>query len=508
MSLLSDEVYKQLYVTGSGPGILYGLPKIHKSNFATDFPLRPIFAAYNTASYKLSKFLVPILAPFTTNEYTATNSFSFVNDVSKVHNADSFHMVSFDVENLFTNIPLHETINICLQYLFPNVISTVLGLSRDLFRKLLELSVLNSFFMFNSKLYKQTEGLGMGLCLGPTFANIFLCYHERAWLTDCPENFRPSFYKRYVDDTFLLFRQADHAALFLDYLNSKHPNIKFTCEHESSGSLSFLDVNVSRSCNKFTTSVFRKSTFTGLGTSFFSYCTYLFKINAIKTLLYRAYHISSSYFILDIEFNFLRQYFAKNGYPLGLVNSHIKKFLAKKYESFDQHDSPPTEHHYISLPFFGPQSEKLKIELNSILVKFFPSISFRIILVNSNKIGSFFRYKDSLPVASRSSVIYQFTCPRCGDQYVGSTRRMLSVRCSEHAARSHRTGRRLAVEPHSAVRQHCEQACDAPVSIDSFKVIDYDKNSVSLLILESLYIFKNKPVLNDVNSAFPLNIVK
>ena len=78
----------------------------------------------------------------------------------------------------------------------------------------------------------------------------------------------------------------------------------------------------------------------------------------------------------------------------------------------------------------------------------------------------------------------------------------------EHAARSHRTGRRLAVEPHSAVRQHCEQACDAPVSIDSFKVIDYDKNSVSLLILESLYIFKNKPVLNDVNSAFPLNIVK
>ena len=67
MSLLSDEVYKQLYVTGSGPGILYGSPKIHKSNFATDFPLRPIFAAYNTASYKLSKFLVPILAPFTTN---------------------------------------------------------------------------------------------------------------------------------------------------------------------------------------------------------------------------------------------------------------------------------------------------------------------------------------------------------------------------------------------------------------------------------------------------------
>ena len=129
-------------------------------------------------------------------------------------------------------------------------------------------------------------------------------------------------------------------------------------------------------------------------------------------------------------------------------------------------------------------------------MKLFPSVSFRIVLVNNNKIGSFFRYKDSLPVASRSCVIYQFACPRCGDQYVGSTRRMLSVRCSEHVARSRRTGRRFAVEPHSAVRQHCEQACDAPVSKDSFKVIDYDKNSVSLLILESLYIFnKCKPRL-------------
>ena len=64
----------------------------------------------------------------------------------------------------------------------------------------------------------------------------------------------------------------------------------------------------------------------------------------------------SSYFIFDIEFNFLRQYFVKNGYPLALVNSHIKKILAKKYESFDQHDSP-TEHHYISLPFFAPNQK-------------------------------------------------------------------------------------------------------------------------------------------------------
>ena len=51
MSLLPDETYKKLYATGSGPGILYGLPKTHKANFATKYQLRPIFAAYNAASY-------------------------------------------------------------------------------------------------------------------------------------------------------------------------------------------------------------------------------------------------------------------------------------------------------------------------------------------------------------------------------------------------------------------------------------------------------------------------
>ena len=189
---------------------------------------------------------------------------------------------------------------------------------------------------------------------------------------------------------------------------------------------------------------------------------------------------------------------------------YLSKIPSQKYESFDQHDSPTeqSEHHYTSLSFFGPQSEKLKTKLNSILVQFFPSVSFRVILVNNNKIGSFFRYKDSLPVASRSSVNYQFMYPHCGDQYVRSTRRMPSTRCLEHVARSHRTERGLEVDPHSAVRQHCKQACDTPVSIDCFKVIDYDKNNVSLLILESLCIFKNKPALNDVNSAFPLNIIK
>ena len=56
-------------------------------------------------------------------------------------------MVSFDVETLFTNIPLRETVYICIEKLFA-ISDTVLGLDRLYFKKLLEHSVLNSFFYF------------------------------------------------------------------------------------------------------------------------------------------------------------------------------------------------------------------------------------------------------------------------------------------------------------------------------------------------------------------------
>ena len=183
-----------------------------------------------TAPYKLAKFLVPILAPFTSNKYTVDNSYSFVRQITSVPNADNYFMASFDVENLFTNIPLAETIDICIQSLFTDSNSTALGMDRNQFRTFLQKSVLNSFFMFNDKLFKQIEGLGMGLPLGPSFANIFMSYYEQQWLDDCPVDFKPAFYRRYVDDTFLLFHHRDHAEKFLTYLNEKHSNIKFTME--------------------------------------------------------------------------------------------------------------------------------------------------------------------------------------------------------------------------------------------------------------------------------------
>ena len=98
-------------------------------------------------------------------------------------------MASFDIESLFTNIPLQETIDITVSELFKNA-DTVNGLTKTDIQKGLELSVRNSFFTFDGKYYEQIDGLGMGLPLAPTFANIFLCFHEKVWLQNCPVEFK------------------------------------------------------------------------------------------------------------------------------------------------------------------------------------------------------------------------------------------------------------------------------------------------------------------------------
>ena len=180
----------------------------------------------------------------------------------------------------------------------------------------------------------------------------------------------------YVDDTFVLFKDPSHAPLFHNYINSKHPNIRFTIDRECQNHLPFLDCNVNRKNNCFDISVYRKNTFSGLGLSFFSFCSFNFKVNSIKTLLARAYSICSTYQNFHEELVFLRIFFKNNGYPINLFENCINKFLDRKYSDSNSDDSSPLEKQYISLPYFGSQSNKLKQELSSLLQKFFPNKTF------------------------------------------------------------------------------------------------------------------------------------
>ena len=99
------------------------------------------------------------------NEFTVENSFDFANEV--VNYDHNLYMASLDVESLFTNIPLEETIKGCVNDLLSNNLYSG-KLNRKGLYDLLKLATTESSFIFDYKLYKQIDGVAVASPLGPT----------------------------------------------------------------------------------------------------------------------------------------------------------------------------------------------------------------------------------------------------------------------------------------------------------------------------------------------------
>ena len=115
---ISAEVYYRIRPTESVRPKMHGLPKVHKTE---PIPLRLIPSMAGCAQHEIARWLAEILQPVL-NRFSALllkDSFEFckvLRDFGPVQE-DSF-MCSFDVKSLFTNVPIEETIEICLETLY------------------------------------------------------------------------------------------------------------------------------------------------------------------------------------------------------------------------------------------------------------------------------------------------------------------------------------------------------------------------------------------------------
>ena len=83
---------------------------------------------------------------------------------------------------------------------------------------------MTAHFIFSIKFYNQIDGVAMGSPLAPVLANIFMAFYESKWLNEHNLN-KPKFYFGYVDDIIAAFDKEQED--FLNFLNKRHPNIKF-----------------------------------------------------------------------------------------------------------------------------------------------------------------------------------------------------------------------------------------------------------------------------------------
>ena len=472
--------YQKMLPQSNTPAQLYGTAKTHKFDnidqvTIQELKFRPIIAQTGTYLYNTAQVISDYLKPlYEGNPFIIHNTQDFADMLknSPPLGADEEY-VSYDVESLFTNVPIADTITYILEQIYdhkklPSICS------RLIMRRLLEKLATESTFIFQSQFFKQTDGCTMGGPLSVTFSNIFLTKLE----SEKVQPAKPKFYKRFVDDVFNI-RKKNVTDRLLEQLNSYHHRIKFTVEVNPE---KFLDTRILHNVNGIETSVYRKPN--KLPTNWSSKVPKRYKRNAINGDLYRASKIATDF---NAEKETIKRKYKLANYPDNFVSSVIKDFEDKKELIIPPKFFPMTS--YEKLPFVlidVPFCTKNEFMMKHFLEKLntFTSSNFDFAINwKTKKVRQLFSLKESNPYPACR--IYEGQCNQCNVNYIGETVRNTQVRWSEHEDPDYNSepARHIKANPGHSFTWRI--LCIAPT------------NEAKRKFLEASFIANRKPILNE-----------
>jgi hypothetical protein len=207
----------------------HGIPKIHKD----PWKLRPIVPMHSYVTSHLAIILHHALLPVQRSfSWICESSRTLCSEVAeynkKLHTSTRLH--TGDVTAMYTSITWAQ---------FRPAVWNLL-LDEDWYDEGTRLWIIkgceflwnHTIFQYGSQLIAQTDGIPMGIHCGPVFANLYMAYHEKQWLSTKPDDF---FYRRYIDDCFVIF-PLDEVVESIEC-----PDLTIVWAHSDYG-LSFLDV--------------------------------------------------------------------------------------------------------------------------------------------------------------------------------------------------------------------------------------------------------------------------
>ena len=177
---ISEKLYTSLRSTGAQPVRLYGLAKVYKQGT----PLRPILSLPGSSNDNLNKILAKFFDEIE-GANMETNTQMAREILEKTESDSDESIISLDVKNLYTNVPLKKAVAIALRRLYEQVNPP--ETSRKTMKKLLNLAVSNVHFKCNGLWYVQKDGLAMGASLAVILGNVWLGEYEPALKKEVPK---------------------------------------------------------------------------------------------------------------------------------------------------------------------------------------------------------------------------------------------------------------------------------------------------------------------------------
>ena len=194
--------------------------------------------------------------------------------------------------------------------------------------------------------------------------------------------------------------------------------------------LPFVGIEICKKGCKLVTSVYRKPTNTGLLLHHQSHVNKHYKRSLVKTMLNRAFRLSSIWDLFTAECERLKLMFSNLKYPDSLISSTIAHFVTSVM-SRDTIPTPQADNiHRIVLPFKDQRSA-------DIVKKHLSDLSNKIDHIlqpvfRSRKLGDDLKVQEPKPpMLNQQCVVYNFVCDLCDADYVGYTSRHLHQRIDE-----------------------------------------------------------------------------
>lgn len=462
------EKYKLTSIAAASPQ-LYGLPKIHKEGI----PLRPIASSFKVPCYNLSQYIGKILQNIISPTYNVKNSMELKERIHDIKLDKNDIIVSFDVVSLFTNIPIYLAIKNILDKW--DVLEKHTSIPRRKFLQILQFCLNdNNYFTYADKCYHQTYGMPMGNPLSPTIADIVLdALLDTAIDKLNSDNVKIKYIAKYVDDIFAIIDKND-SEIILTTLNSYHNRVQFTVEMENNGEIPYLDMTIIRDDERLITNWYTKATSSGRMINYHSTQPQQMKLNTALNLIKKVNHISDDKYKKE-NIRKVKEILTKNNYPENIINSLINR---PQNPNNNEPNKPTT---FFSVPYI-PRLTESQI-LKTITKDDNTSFAHK----SNQTIQKLFSKKTTtIDKLNQNNVVYEIKCKgnvneTCGKVYVGTTKRMLSVRVNEHAADIKNGREKTALSQHIKEKHHA-------ADFENIKILDREKRYNTRYTLESLRI--------------------